>query len=541
MRPPGRVREWIFSIAEALFRLVSLNTQDNEVALTEARLAFANQPDPDKTDPRTKEKLLALGQAALDAMTTTVPSSSPTINPHNTRHRTPLEPAADDVIRYTKLRPLGKGGQGDVYKVVDMYNGDHHACKIVKWKVIPQWGIYSEKAFKLRVEKEVNIVQALKYVSSRVCVLRTCLSSCSRLHQPNIVTYDWTQGFKIGRHIEIFMPIYEGSLSHLIERHRRNRPVLEHITAMMLHQILGALEFVHAQNPPIIHRDIKPANILYQGEKFLLTDFGIAKPVDACKTLFGTRPYMAPEFRQGGDQTPKLDIYALGVTVVVCLAEVNPNEEKEDAQWHRTLQSLMRQEAPTLASMLADVPSQRPTAEKLLKDFFSQFPRPPSRNIHTNTAPPSFGETSTSPRSHDETAMSYNRPLSPMDWTATAATALRHGDPQPMQGDESVQPPQPSPAIVPSTEAPPSRPASRGARRGGTRRGGSVISVASSSRSRRNDNRRNESPQNINRTLSRPARVPKRRGQSQRSSSRSVQRAYEQWVQEHEQLVREHE
>ncbi len=75
------------------------------------------------------------------------------------------------MIRYTKLRPLGSGGQGEVYKVVDRYNGNHHVCKIVVVKAeVPELRIYSEKDFRARVEMEVNLVQELKYVSSLMCL-----------------------------------------------------------------------------------------------------------------------------------------------------------------------------------------------------------------------------------------------------------------------------------------------------------------------------------------------------------------------------------
>jgi hypothetical protein len=53
-----------------------------------------------------------------------------------------------------------------VHKVVDMYTGAYHACKIVAVKVeVPQGKIYSERDFGARVETEINLVQALQHVS----------------------------------------------------------------------------------------------------------------------------------------------------------------------------------------------------------------------------------------------------------------------------------------------------------------------------------------------------------------------------------------
>jgi serine/threonine protein kinase len=103
------------------------------------------------------------------------------------------------------------------------------------------------------------------------------------------------------------MPIYKGNLHDLLQRLRHEAPeTVRPMTDMMLHQMLTALDFVHTCNPPIIHRDIKPPNILYQGDKFLLTDFGIAKVVDTSNTIVGTEWYVTPEVRENRNQTPKV-------------------------------------------------------------------------------------------------------------------------------------------------------------------------------------------------------------------------------------------
>ncbi len=73
----------------------------------------------------------------------------------------------------------------------------------------------------------------------------------------------------------------------------------------MLAQILDALNCVHTHNLPVIYRDIKPANILFHRHSFCVTNFGIAKVVDASSTQIGTQWYAAPEIIQlDGEQTP---------------------------------------------------------------------------------------------------------------------------------------------------------------------------------------------------------------------------------------------
>ena len=55
-----------------------------------------------------------------------------------------------------------------MHKIIDTCKGNHHICKIIAVKVeILEYGIHSERAFRARVEMEVNLVkQAQPHVSS---------------------------------------------------------------------------------------------------------------------------------------------------------------------------------------------------------------------------------------------------------------------------------------------------------------------------------------------------------------------------------------
>jgi serine/threonine protein kinase len=96
-------------------------------------------------------------------------------------------------------------------------------------------------------------------------------------------------------------------------------------------QLCAILEYLHAQNPPVIHRDIKPQNIIVRTDGSIgLTDFGIAriyKEGSSSDTSFaGTTHYAPPEqygFAQSSGQT---DIYALGI-VLIYLATGSPNRQ----------------------------------------------------------------------------------------------------------------------------------------------------------------------------------------------------------------------
>ena len=96
--------------------------------------------------------------------------------------------------------------------------------------------------------------------------------------------------------------------------------------------VLDALAHAHANG--VIHRDIKPANILLSGRSALVTDFGIARAIEAAGgnalltgagLVIGTPAYMAPEQLVGSAAADhRQDIYAAGMVMYEMLEGRSP-------------------------------------------------------------------------------------------------------------------------------------------------------------------------------------------------------------------------
>ena len=102
----------------------------------------------------------------------------------------------------------------------------------------------------------------------------------------------------------------------------------------ILREVASALSYAHAHG--VVHRDIKPDNVLLSGGAAMVTDFGVAKALDAAATTggegmtsagmaLGTPAYMAPEQASADPQVDhRADVYAWGVLAYELITGQSP-------------------------------------------------------------------------------------------------------------------------------------------------------------------------------------------------------------------------
>ena len=146
----------------------------------------------------------------------------------------------------------------------------------------------------------------------------------ARLHHLNIVPlYD--SGDEQGW-LYYVMPVMRGG--SLRQRLASGAPLPLDAVQRILRDIAAALSQAHEHD--VVHRDVKPENILFDGERAMLADFGVARPPLSTGGSAGTPPYMSPE--QSGGRGPvdaRSDVYSLAVVVHEMLGGSPPSSSGE--------------------------------------------------------------------------------------------------------------------------------------------------------------------------------------------------------------------
>ncbi len=194
---------------------------------------------------------------------------------------------ASQVIHFDEIyeigSELGKGAFGTVNKCIRKYDNKPFAVKIINKETFTE------------IDKEH---------------LKTELSILKLVCHPNIIHMDCF--YERSNNIYFVMDLIEGGdlLNSIIKRSLYNDDELR----MLIKNIAECLAYIHDLG--IVHRDIKPENILCDGNRLILTDFGLSKfvmPDYQLSETCGTLDYVAPEVIYKLGYGKESDIWSLGV------------------------------------------------------------------------------------------------------------------------------------------------------------------------------------------------------------------------------------
>jgi len=203
----------------------------------------------------------------------------------------PDELTWNDVEVYERI---GVGGFAEVFKA--KYGGDTVAVK----RIINQ-----------RINEEV--VSEFKHETSLM----------RRLDHANIVKF--IGACTVPPNLVVVTELCEMSLFDLL--HNTSVKISWKIRHRIALDATMGLQYLHAENPPIIHRDLKSANLLLD-KRFhcKITDFGLSRVKDIQDTMTaqtGTFQWMAPEVIGGRRYNEQADIYSLAICFwELCKAQI---------------------------------------------------------------------------------------------------------------------------------------------------------------------------------------------------------------------------
>jgi serine/threonine protein kinase len=214
-----------------------------------------------------------------------------------------LNPGQILVNRYRVERMLGQGGFGVVYVAQDL---SFHTMVAVK-------------------ENSETLPDMQQQFQAEASILRM-------LDHPNLPkVYDYFVE-PTGRAYIVMQYISGEDLRVLVHR---EGAMSEPRALTYMDQILGVVEYLHDQNPPIIHRGISPNDIVVgQSDKAYLVDFGIAKASNKRedhRAIQAIRTGYSPPEQYGRGTDARSDIYALGATLYFLLTSQDPPEAVERA------------------------------------------------------------------------------------------------------------------------------------------------------------------------------------------------------------------
>src|SRR5688572_30640451 len=152
---------------------------------------------------------------------------------------------------YSIDRELAGGGMSHVYVAEERALGRHVVVKVLREDL-------TEGASAERFKREIAVV--------------------AKLQHPHIVPL--LSAGEQGGTLYYTMPFVEGESLRARLNREGELPIPDVVRVMR--EVASALDYAHRHG--IVHRDIKPENVLFSDGNAVVTDFGIAKALEAART-----------------------------------------------------------------------------------------------------------------------------------------------------------------------------------------------------------------------------------------------------------------
>ena len=271
--------------------------------------------------------------------------------------------------RYHIIAPTGKGGMGAVYKAEDTQLGN----RLVAIKEMSQSGLSPQE-----------VKDAANAFKQEALLL-------AGLQHPNLPSiFDHFE--ENGRWYLVMSFIQGETLADYLSQAKAGKLPLNEALQIGL-QLCDVLDYLHAQQPPIVFRDLKPSNIMRTASGHIyLIDFGIArhfKPGKAKDTVYyGSMGYAPPEQYGRAQTTPRSDIYSLGALLYHLVSGHDPASSPFQFP---LLQSLVPTASSDLATLLAQMleldEDKRPANIALVKQKLQAIASPVAPSVPPPIAP----------------------------------------------------------------------------------------------------------------------------------------------------------
>ena len=229
------------------------------------------------------------------------------------------------------------------------------------------WGVVSVATFRGAHIAAKCLYGALNYGYWQNVFSRE-MNMAARIRHPNLLQFI---GATLDGELIILTELMPTSLRAVLERAREPLPHQQIFTIGL--DVARALNYLHLMRPtPLIHRDVSSANVLLEPQpndswKAKVSDYGSVNLLENLRTVGpGSPVYAAPEANIPPLQSPKMDIFSLGVLLVeMCTARFPEVADRE-----RLIQSIQHPDMVALIRRcLAEDRDERPSASDIITEL----------------------------------------------------------------------------------------------------------------------------------------------------------------------------